>query len=392
MPPETVGTPYAFLNWMVSTILTKLLIAGHALSAPVDEIPASRWQRMFSGTNVPHGFTLLENQTIAKQRMFLSRQEIRIMRQMGIRNVRLPFVPEAITTSYDPPILDPAKVANLRRVLEDFKDEGILVQLDLHDGTRLAKGMGTSTEPVKRLKAFWRVVATELKDFDPEFLAFEVLSEPVVEDGELWWSIQKAVISEIRSIAPKHTIIAQAAKWAAIDETRPRAPYSDKNVIYTFHFYDPFIFTHQGAKWVGYEQGAWRGILYPTREDNLLSLRNQITSPNKQRAYDDFAAKPWNAARIRDRIKLMADWAKKYDAKITCNEFGTLRESVDSMSRATWLRDVRNAFEEFGIGWSVYEWRGGMGMHYGEITAPGARSTVDWRFIDALGWKRPNLR
>ena len=295
MPPETVGPPYAFFLWMSITFVTKLALAFFATpAAQMDEIPAARWQRMFSGVNIPGGYMPIDRQTVERQRTFIDKREIKIIKDMGIRNVRLPFVPEALMSSYDPPRLDAAKVANVRKVIQDFKNEGILVQLDLHDGTRLTKGMATSTEPVKKLKAFWRVVANEFKDIDPEYLVFEALSEPIVEDGELWWNIQKSVISEIRAVAPRHTIIAQAAKWSSIDELKPRAPYADRNVIYAFHFYDPFIFTHQGANWVTYEQGDWRRILYPTREENLRELRTQITSANKQSHYDDFAARPWN--------------------------------------------------------------------------------------------------
>lgn len=355
-------------------------------------VPEARWQRMFSGVNMPHGFMVIENQTLDKQRAFTSSDEVKIMKGMGIKNVRIPFVPEAIAKSYSPPILDPAKLANLRRAIEFFRREGILVQLDLHDGTRLTRGMESSLEPVRELKAFWRVVADELKDVDPNYLMFEILNEPQVQDGALWWSIQKSVISEIRSVAPTHTIIVQASKWSSVDDLRARAPYTDKNIIYAFHFYEPFIFTHQGANWTTFEQGDWRHVRYPTTTENLESLKSQITSANKRRLYDSFAAQPWNAARIRERIRLIADWAERYDARVTCNEFGTVRETVNSRSRFNWHKDTVRAFEELGVGWSVYEWRGGMGMHYGKITNVGAKDTVDWNIIDALGWRRPKLR
>lgn len=376
---------------LVALSLLPLSAQSHRVQLePLTKVPEARWKRMFSGVNV--GNIFLTSGNLEKQREAIDTAEMQIMRQMGIKNVRVPFLPETVTTTYSPVVFDRERLDFFKKVLRDFARQGILVQIDLHDGTRLTRGMGESTEPVRKLREFWRALAWELRDLDPDMLVISPLSEAVVQDNDLWWSIQKSIIGDIRASMPQHTIIAEAAKYSLIDELKARAPYPDPNVIYAFHYYEPFIFTHQGAKWVSNEQGNWTGVRYPSTPQNVERLKPQITSPNKQRSFDELVKAPWNRARIRNRIKEMADWAQRYDVKVICNEFGTVRETIDPQSRKAWLRDVRDAFEEFNIGWAVYEWRGGMGMHYGRITNPGAKDTVDWGFIDALGWRRPRLR
>jgi endoglucanase len=53
----------------------------------------------------------------------------------------------------------------------------------------------------------------------------------------------------IREGAPQHTIIVESARWADDDDLLFLEPLRDGNVIYNFHFYEPHLFTHQGATW-----------------------------------------------------------------------------------------------------------------------------------------------
>ena len=41
-------------------------------------------------------------------------------------------------------------------------------------------------------------------------------------------------------------------------------PLPDPNVIYVFHFYEPHIFTHQGATWGAYYWHWLKGLHYPS--------------------------------------------------------------------------------------------------------------------------------
>ena len=81
------------------------------------------------------------------------------------------------------------------------------------------------------------------------YVFYEVLNEPHgIADG-VWGSIQQSVIDAIRTEDAVHYIIVGGANWNSYNNLSALPLYSDTKLIYTFHFYDPFVFTHQGASW-----------------------------------------------------------------------------------------------------------------------------------------------
>lgn len=355
----------------------------------IDTVPTTRWARMTSGVNMPYWMSHLPFQTLPQMKQWTDTGEMKVMRQMGVRHVRLPFIPEAVCKSYSPVVIDEEKMAFVRQVLTDYRRNDILVVLDLHAGERLTARMKNNPEEVQKLKKFWQAIAGRLKDLDPEFLMFEILNEPNMDDRNQWWSIQRMLLSEIRAIAPQHTVVVESDRWSGVDEMLTRTPYQDPNVIYAFHFYEPFIFTHQGASWVEKELGGWRNVKYPSDDSNDDQLRRQVDSTRKGEIFDEFTRERWGPARIKKRVKLMADWAKRYNVKVICNEFGTMRGPVPPANRGAWFRDCRRAFEDNGIGWTVYEWRGGMGMVTDRINTPAGYSSIDWPMLNGLGFEPP---
>jgi hypothetical protein len=70
----------------------------------------------------------------------------------------------------------------------------------------------------------------------------------MVEDPYRWYGIQAKLITAIRAGAPKHTIIASGHRWSGLAEMLALEPYNDANVIYNFHYYDPFPFYASGRE------------------------------------------------------------------------------------------------------------------------------------------------
>src|SRR5260370_535893 len=72
----------------------------------------------------------------------------------------------------------------------------------------------------------------------------------------------------IREGAPAHTIIAAGARWSDDDELVFQEPLHDSSVIYNFHFYEPHIFTHQGAPWGAYYWHCLHALKYQSTPDS----------------------------------------------------------------------------------------------------------------------------
>jgi endoglucanase len=70
---------------------------------------------------------------------------------------------------------------------------------------------------------------------------------------------------------------------------------------------------------------------------------------------------------------------------LTCNEFGVYRATSAPGDRATWIRDVRNALEKNGIGWTMWDYAGGFSV----VTREKGVSTPDPVTLKALGMNIP---
>ena len=70
----------------------------------------------------------------------------------------------------------------------------------------------------------------------------------------------------------ENTIIATGPNWSDIIDLLTQHPLPDGNVIYTFHFYEPNQFTHQGASWSNPYLIYTHGIPYPA--DEVLDERS----------------------------------------------------------------------------------------------------------------------
>src|SRR5690606_3345485 len=99
-------------------------------------------------------------------------------------------------------------------------------------------------------------------------LYFELLNEPELSTGasgalpaDSWTPVAQRMIDAIRAENTTHTIIFGDVNWYGINELAERTPFSDDNIVYAFHSYEPCIFTHQGADWA--QMGTTRDIPFP---------------------------------------------------------------------------------------------------------------------------------
>ena len=128
--------------------------------------------------------------------------------------------------------------------------------VDLHSisqregGSNYSGPLGEDEKFTETFIQFWSRFAKHLSRHDPERVFLEPMNEPVFRQKEDQWPpIQERVIQAIRENAPRHTILATGASWSNIHTFVKLTPLADKNIIYNFHFYEPHIFTHQGATW-----------------------------------------------------------------------------------------------------------------------------------------------
>jgi len=371
----------------LSTVATGATVFDGAFASLSQEKPlnlAARFGRLRRGVNLSHWFSQAPNYTKERLESHTTAADIALIKSMGFDHVRFPIEPAPLLTDTpDPSILNTTYLQYVDRALDMILGAGLAVVIDIHPSDEFKLRMNRDERGVESFAKFWRTFASHLSKRDPEFVFLEVINEPMVEDGYRWYGIQGKLIAAMRAGAPNHTIIASGHRWSGLSEMLFLEPYADANVIYNFHFYEPFAFTHQGATWAGPNLPFYKNVPYPSSPEAVQALLNTIEDEPARYNLLRYGEDNWNAARIDRELRAAAVWAAKRRVYITCNEFGAFRKFARAADRVVWVHDMRVALEKHGIGWTMWDYAGG----FAAVNKTNGQAQEDPELLKALGMK-----
>jgi endoglucanase len=188
----------------------------------------------------------------------------------------------------------------------------------------------------------------------------------------------------IRAQAPRHTIIAGGANWNGINGLLALEPFRDNNIVYTFHDYNPMTFTHQGATWAGESLKPLHDVPYPSTPENVAALLPGLSSDASRKELAWYGQQRWGIAIMEKEIGVAVDWARERHVPLWCGEFGVYIEHSQPADRDRWIADMRKTLEKDGVGWAMWDYRGGFAL----VKKEGEVSVVDAGVAEALGVKR----
>jgi aryl-phospho-beta-D-glucosidase BglC (GH1 family) len=344
----------------------------------------ARAQHLRRGINASEWFAQsAADYSAARTNRYTDAQDIALMARLGFDHVRLSI--DAVPLEQSPlgrEGLNADFLARLDRAVDTMLADGLAVEIDLHPEDSFKQQLRSSDDAVDRLTLLWRRLAAHYAARDPERVFFEILNEPEVNDPYRWAGIQARLAAAIRDSAPRNTLIATGANYSGIADLLALHPLSDGNVIYNFHFYNPTEFTHQGASWGPAWWSYTHGVPYPPTESSMQELLKQVPDAAYRYQLESYWLDHWDAHRIRLLIDEATAWGHENHVPLISNEFGAFRGLSDPTSRANYIRDVRTALEEDGIGWAMWDYRGGFGVVWKEDGQP---AKVDGSVVNALG-------
>ncbi len=294
----------------------------------------------------------------ARLRSYTTADDIALMHAMGFDHVRLSVDGDELLRGAPPNGLNPVFVAELDTAVNTMLKDGLRVIVDVHPSDEFKRNLRSDDDAITRFITLWSALAGHYAQTDPERVFFEVLNEPEFEEAQQWNAVQTRTIAAIRQAAPHHTVIATALHYSGLTDLLALEPVSDANVIYTFHDYEPFPFTHQGATWTTAAVRPLRRVPYPSSPENIAASIAQEQSLSDQHWIDTYGLNRWDAARIRAELSFAGKWAAVHHVPVYCGEFGVYQPHADPAMRAAWLHDTRTALEEQGIGWAVWDYQG----------------------------------
>lgn len=342
--------------------------------------------RLARGINLPFWFWYGPENEAAIENYFTD-ADFALIHNLGFTFVRVPITLEFLLDEGSSNYLNEANVQLLDNALQKILAHDLAVIVDLHSTSlNVAKypnifsgRLETEDWFYSIYEQFWRSFAKHLSDYDPEMLFIEPMNEPVFENRtEDWPPMQEQLIAAIRENAPEHTIIATGAMWSNLDTLTALEPLDDPNIVYNFHFYEPFWFTHQGATWAGDEAMRMRNVPYPSSPELVASILPTLDE-DLQEIIRQYGEETWNIERIEARIQKAAAWAEQHGVRLLCDEFGAYSRYTLPGQRVQWIHDVRTTFEKYDIGWSMWEYHDTFGLvrrEHGEIIVDEAVATA----------------
>jgi len=377
------GMQVAVLLAVASVVTMQCVAQDHAAEV---KTAFARAQHLRHGINASEWFAQSTDYSAARTNRYTDAGDIALMAKLGFDNVRLSIDPAPLDQEpLGPDGMNDEFLGRLDKAVDTMLANGLAVQIDIHPEESYKQAIRSDDGAVDRFVALWSKLAAHYAGRDPERVFFEVMNEPEVHDANRWAGILARAAAAIRQAAPRNTIIASGAKWSDIVDLLALHPLPDGNVIYNFHFYDPHEFTHQGASW---GEGWWHfthNIPYPPTAGSMAQSLEEVPDPVDRYKLENYWLDHWDAAHIRGLMDEAAAWARDHNVPLTCNEFGAYREHMEPQSRMRWIHDVRTALEADGIGWTMWDYRGGFGVVWKQDGQP---AEVDDAVVEALGLKK----
>jgi endoglucanase len=243
---------------LAARILSGVALSSTALSgtayanAPAANAPAVQGTAQFAslpvGTCINMGNMLEPETEGAWGGKRIEDADFERIKSAGFQTIRLPVRWYNKTSEAAPYTLDDAFLNRVVAVVDMALAHDLNVILDSHNFLPLHKDPAGNSQ---KLAAIWNQISIKFADYPDDKLWFELENEPhnKLTNKNLIETFTPA-IAAVRLTSPERPIIIGGQNWSGVNSLETLELPDDPNIYPTFHFYDPFAFTHQGADWV----------------------------------------------------------------------------------------------------------------------------------------------
>lgn len=289
---------------------------------------------------------------------YITEKDIAYIASLGLDHIRLGF--DQIVIEETPYKYRASTVKNLHDFVDWCEKYGLRPILNMHKAIGnycdIPSKIGLMDDPelCDRFTALWTMLENEFAS-DNEVM-FELLNEVVEDDSIKWNGLAKATIDAIRETNKERYIIVGCGRWGTPPGLDTLETYDDDHIIYTFHTYSPFEFTHQ------------RGVLqartlYYNRElswpcDDIERYRGFYAAHGSASDFDRWypGVTRMDINVLRGEFKHISDFiARNPDKILWCGEFGTIRHAKMEW-RENWMRDIITLLKENDMPYCVWNY------------------------------------
>ena len=336
-------------RYLIPGIITLAIFFSCTAKVHNTSSPGESTNGVFSikrGTNIAHW--LSQSKKRGQERAdFFTKADVDFIKSKGFDHIRLPVDEEQLWDSTGKRNEDAFQL--LQNYMTWVHDAGLKVVLDLHiirshyfnaEENRL----WTRPEEQDKLIWLWKDLSSVVGKWPNSMLAYEFMNEPVAEKSEQWNVLLNRVADSIRSWEKERTLVIGSNRWQSVNTfDELRVPPGDKNILLSFHFYEPFYLTHYKASWTKLKDFTGQ-VQYPGQ------IVVNGTSDEEKRIYN------------RDTLEhMMAKAFKLADSlhlPLYCGEFGVIDGAPEDAKEA-WYRDMVAIFEKHHVAYANWNYKAG---------------------------------
>lgn len=296
---------------------------------------------------------------------FITRDDIKKIKEWGFNCVRFPvdysfFVREDGS-------FDEERLKKIDRIINFCSESELYIILDLHKAPGHSFAFkerdendiwDKNSENRKKFLEIWDMLSKRYAG--EKNIIYEILNEPVASDDDDWYDLAGEALETIRKNDAEHFVVIESNLWGQSPRFANMRKYEDDKIIYSFHFYDPIVVTHQMAEWTSfYKYDIYRRkTFYPGKPEGLDdSVREKVAElDNHFATWLDGQSREWNIDELEKVMQPVIDFKEKHNVPVLCGEFGCVAHG-DPGTRINWTADFMALCRKHGISFTYWNYK-----------------------------------
>lgn len=341
-------------NFLLPLLISMMLFSCN--SKPGTNAASDEGFTIKRGVNLSHWLSQTEVRG-EERAAYTSEQDLENIAAMGFDHVRIPIDEMQMFDEEGNKEAEAFKL--LHRAIGWAIDQDLRVIVDLHvlrSHHFNDKDIPLWTDPAAQ-ENFWKMweeLSAELIKYPVDMLAYELMNEAVAPHPDDWNKLISKGIATVRENEPERIIVVGSNLWQQVHTFKDlKVPEGDKNLILSFHYYEPFILTHYRTSWSGILQNYHGPVHYPG---------HSVTKSDFEGLEPDLIARlqasnaDWNMEHFEKDMMKAKKVAEAYGLQLFCGEFGAF-PSTPIETRMAYYSDIISVFNKLDIAWTHWNYK-----------------------------------
>ena len=299
---------------------------------------------------------------------FITEKDFKIVKDWGFNIVRLPVDYMLFESDDKPYVYDEQRLKYLDNCVDWAEKNDLWLMIDLHKSPGHSFALkerdtndiwDKNSDSRKRFIKIWEFLSQRYAKRGKKIM-YELLNEPVADKDAKWNAVAVDGLKAIRKYDKKHWVVIESNRWGNVHTMKNLKVFkNDKKIIYSFHFYEPIVVTHQLAEWTGFvRNNIYKKLVdYPGQPEGLKEAAIAV-----EKTENDFAIffknmdKHWDKKGLEKLVQLAIDFKKKHKVPVICGEFGCVAHAMPK-TRENWTKDFIEIMKKNKISYTYWNYK-----------------------------------